>query len=275
MYKTIEFLMSLCSIKSSLPSETEEGFIRGQFPEDFIWGAATAAYQIEGAWNEDGKGPSIWDTFCHVGGKIHNNDTGDVACDSYHKIEEDVSLLKNLGVGYYRFSISWSRVLPQGTIDKVNPLGVKYYNKLIDTLLANGIKPAVTLYHFDLPQALQDVGGWRNPKISDIFKEYAQFCFKEFGDRVGMWLTINEPHEEALDAYGLGAFAPGIKDMETGPYQGKCEQHQISHFIVNTLSSRLVIRAPLGEGGSHMKKMGMVSIPFRDKWGPPPPGRVH
>ena len=182
------------------------------------------AYQIEGAWDEDGKGPSVWDTFCHVGGKIHNNDTGDVACDSYHKTDKDVSLLKDLGVGYYRFSISWSRVLPLGTRDKVNPLGVNYYNKLIDTLLANGIKPAVTLYHFDLPQALQDVGGWHNPKISNIFNDYAQFCFKEFGDRVGIWLTINEPHEEVLDAYGLGSFAPGLKNMATGPYLGMCDQ---------------------------------------------------
>ena len=115
-------------------------------------------------------------------------------------------------------------MLPQGTIDKVNTLGVNYYNKLIDTLLANGIKPAVTLYHFDLPQALQDVGGWHNPKIPDIFNEYAKFCFKEFGDRVGIWLTINEPHEEALDAYGLGSFAPGLKNMATGPYLGMCDQ---------------------------------------------------
>lgn len=218
---TILFLHHDRNIQSP-SAEADEGFIRGNFPDDFIWGAATAAYQIEGAWNEDCKGPSIWDTFCHVGGKIHNNDTGDIACDSYHKFDEDVALLKNLGVGYYRFSISWSRVLPHGTIDKVNPLGVRYYNKLIDTLLANGIKPAVTLYHFDLPQALQDAGGWRNPNIADIFNEYARYCFGEFGDRVGLWLTINEPHEEALDAYGLGAFAPGIKEMEAGPYQGKC-----------------------------------------------------
>lgn len=204
---------------TSSPSKTEEDFIRGEFQDDFIWGAATAAYQIEGAWNEDGKGPSIWDTFCHVGGKIHNNDTGDIACNSYHKIDEDVALLKNLEVGYYRFSISWSRVLPQGTSDKVNTLGVQYYNKLIDTLLENGIKPAVTLYHFDLPQALQDLGGWLNPDIHDVFNEYARFCFREFGDRVSLWLTINEPHEEALDAYGLGSFAPGRKEIEAGPYK--------------------------------------------------------
>lgn len=209
----------LCLKMASSPSRSEDGFIRGTFYDDFIWGAATAAYQIEGAWNEDGKGPSIWDTFCHVGGNVHNNDTGDVACNSYHKIEEDVALLKNLGVGYYRFSISWSRVLPKGTVDKVNPLGVKYYNKLIDRLLDNGIKPAVTLYHFDLPQALQVIGGWRNPNIPDVFNEYARFCFQEFGNKVKLWLTINEPHEEALDAYGLGSFAPGIKEMQAGPYQ--------------------------------------------------------
>lgn len=112
----------------------------------------------------------------------------------------------------------------------MNTQGVNYYNKLIDTLLANGIKPAVTLYHFDLPQALQDVSGWHNPKISDIFNEYAQFCFKEFGDRVEIWLTINEPHEEALDAYGLGSFAPGLKNMATGPYLGMCDQ-----WIINSV----------------------------------------
>ena len=134
-------------------------------------------------------------------------------------------------------------MLPQGTIDKVNPLGVDYYNKLIDTLLANGIKPAVTLYHFDLPQALQDVGGWHNPKISDIFNEYAQFCFKEFGDRVGIWLTINEPHEEALDAYGLGAFAPGLKNMATGPYLGMCD-HQ---WVINSMCNENIHTHPTGK----------------------------
>ena len=163
---------------------------------------------------------------------MHNNDTGDVACNSYHKIEEDVALLKNLGVGYYRFSISWSRVLPKGTVNKVNPLGVKYYNKLIDRLLDNGIKPAVTLYHFDLPQALQDIGGWRNPNIPDVFNEYARFCFQEFGNKVKLWLTINEPHEEALDAYGLGSFAPGIKEMQAGPYQGRCTKFKTCYFVL-------------------------------------------
>lgn len=201
-------------------SDARGDFAHGTFPEDFIWGVASAAYQIEGAWNEDGKGPNIWDTFTHAGGNTYLNQTGDVACDSYHKIDEDVQLLKDLEVASYRFSISWSRLLPEGTLQHINPLGVKYYNTLIDKLLANGIKPAVTLVHFDLPQALQDTGGWLNPQIADTFNDYARFCFQEFGDRVKIWLTINEPHEEALDAYGLGEFAPGIKQLATGPYAG-------------------------------------------------------
>ena len=223
--------MNCFSFQSSA-SERDEVFIRGRFPENFMWGAATAAYQIEGAWDEDGKGASIWDTFCHSRGNVRNNETGDVACDSYNKIDDDISLLKRLGIGYYRFSIAWSRVLPQGKINNVNSLGVRYYNNLIDALLAAGIKPVVTLYHFDLPQSLQDDGGWRNPEITDIFDEYARFCFKEFGDRVQMWLTINEPHEEALDAYGYGSFAPGIKEMETGPYEGKLNSKRKKNILI-------------------------------------------
>ena len=205
-----------------LQSSGPGNFARGVFSEDFIWGVASAAYQIEGAWDEDGKGPNIWDTFTHKPGNTYLNQTGDIACDSYHKLDEDVELVKDLGVSHYRFSLSWSRLLPKGTVEFVNPKGVKYYNELIDRLLANGIQPAVTLVHFDLPQALQDSGGWLNPDIADIFDQYARFCFKEFGDRVKLWLTINEPHEEALDAYGLGVFAPGIRQLAAGPYRGRC-----------------------------------------------------
>lgn len=205
----------------SLQEQQEEGsFFYGTFPKDFLWGTATAAYQIEGAWNEDGKGPSIWDTFTHQDGNIHNNQNGDIACDSYHKIDEDIALLKNLGVSHYRFSIAWSRILPDGRVSHVNTLGVQYYKKLINQLLANGIQPAVTLCHFDLPQALQDIGGWLNPDIADIFAEYARVCFKEFGEKVKLWFTINEPNEEAVQAYGLGLFPPGIKDMQEGVYKG-------------------------------------------------------
>ncbi|XP_001637902.2 lactase/phlorizin hydrolase [Nematostella vectensis] len=198
----------------------EEGdFMKGQFPESFIWGVATAAHQIEGAWNEDGKGPNIWDAFSHKTGNIHNNENADIACDSYHKTDEDIQLLKSLGVSHYRFSISWARLLPDGLPDVVNKSGVEYYNRVIDKLLAVNIQPVVTLYHFDLPQALQDKGGWLNSRVIEWFAGYARVCFKLFGDRVRLWLTINEPHEEALNGYGYGNFAPGIKRLDTAPYQ--------------------------------------------------------
>jgi len=134
---------------------------RIDFPKDFVWGTATASYQIEGAYQEDGRGLSIWDTFSHTPGKVFNNDNGDVACDSYHRYEEDVALLKKLGVKAYRFSIAWPRIFPQGT-GEVNEKGLDYYRKVVDALLAAGIEPCVTLYHWDLPQALQDKGGWDN-----------------------------------------------------------------------------------------------------------------
>ncbi|XP_070577049.1 cytosolic beta-glucosidase-like [Ptychodera flava] len=189
------------------------------FPEGFIWSSATSAYQIEGAWNEDGKGPSIWDTWTHEGGNVHNDETGDVACDSYHKYKEDVAMMKNLGLKYYRFSIAWSRVLPNGTIDNINELGIQYYNNLIDELIANGIQPMVTLYHWDLPQALHDsYGGWMSEDIVEDFANYASLCFERFGDRVKFWLTFNEPWIISLLGYESGVFAPGVQESGTTPY---------------------------------------------------------
>lgn len=197
--------------------------MESKFPDDFMWGVASAAYQIEGAWNEDGKGASIWDVFSQAGGNTFMNHTGNVACDSYHKLGRDIEMLKELGVKAYRFSISWSRVFPKGTsAGGINQVGVQYYNTLIDTLLANGIKPVVTLYHFDLPHLLQEKGGWLSSEVVHWFADYAAFCFERFGDRVKFWITINEPHEEALNGYGLGIWPPGIKQMPTGPYQGNC-----------------------------------------------------
>eukprot|EP00095_Tigriopus_kingsejongensis_P005520 maker-scaffold282_size228295-snap-gene-0.16 protein:Tk05520 transcript:maker-scaffold282_size228295-snap-gene-0.16-mRNA-1 annotation:"hypothetical protein DAPPUDRAFT_243998" len=189
----------------------EEELLYDFFPEGFKWGAATSAYQVEGGWDADGKGPSIWDTFVHQGGHVFQNQTGDVACDSYHKYAEDVQLIKNLGLTDYRFSISWSRVLPNGT-GQPNPAGIDYYNRLIDELLAHDIQPAVTLYHWDLPQALEDRGGWLNPEVADWFEEYARLCFQEFGDRVKFWITLNEPRETATNGYEYGGNAPGIAD---------------------------------------------------------------
>jgi len=189
-----------------------------KFPEKFIWGAATASYQIEGGWLEGGKGFSIWDAFSHIPGKIVNGDTADVACDHYHKYKEDIALMAAMGLKYYRLSFSWSRIMPNG-YGQVNPEGIKFYSDLIDTLLENGITPWVTLYHWDLPLALQfEFDGWLNPKMADFFKEYARVCFEYFGDRVKNWITLNEPWVVSILGYGQGIFAPG-RVSDTEPYQ--------------------------------------------------------
>jgi len=179
--------------------------------QDFVWGTATSAYQIEGAIDADGRLPSIWDTFCRVPGAIDNGDTGDVACDSYRRWPEDLDLLKQLGVDAYRFSIAWPRVLPTGS-GQVNTAGLAYYDRLVDDLLAEGIKPFVTLYHWDLPQALQDLGGWENRDTAYRFAEYAAVVGAKLGDRVRDWVTLNEPLCSAWIGHWEGRMAPGIKD---------------------------------------------------------------
>ena len=181
------------------------------FPKNFLWGAATSAYQIEGAWNEDGKGESIWDRFSHRPHTIRSGDTGDVACDHYHRMPEDVALMRALGLAAYRFSISWSRVLPDGR-GRVNPLGLGFYDRLVDELLDAGIQPVACLYHWDLPQALQDLGGWGNRQIADWYAEYAQVMFARLGDRVPTWATHNEPWVAAFIGHAMGVMAPGLAD---------------------------------------------------------------
>lgn len=183
-----------------------------QFPPGFLWGAATAAYQIEGAWNEDGKGESVWDRFSHTPGTIEAGHTGDVACDHYHRMPQDVALMKSLGLKGYRFSISWPRVIPAGR-GAANPKGLDFYDRLVDELLAAGIFPNVTLNHWDLPQALQDEGGWANRDIAGWFADYAKLMFDHLGDRVTMWATHNEPFVVSMMGYGSGRFAPGIADL--------------------------------------------------------------
>lgn len=179
------------------------------FPNDFIWGAATAAYQIEGAVSEDGRGKSIWDIFSHIPGKIENNDTGDIACDHYHRWQEDVSLMKQINLDAYRFSIAWSRILPEGR-GKINQSGLDFYNRLIDGLLEAGITPFVTLYHWDLPQALQDDGdGWQRRGIVDDYLAYVDITSRAFGDRVKHWTTFNEPWVFSWSGYYFGEDAPG------------------------------------------------------------------
>jgi len=183
-----------------------------QFPRGFTWGTATASYQIEGAATEDGRGPSIWDTFSATPGCVANGDTGLVACDHYHRYEEDIAIMKKLGVTAYRFSIAWPRLFPQG--DGVREeRGFAFYNKLIDALLEAGIEPVATVYHWDLPQPLQDRGGWANRDIVDIFADYALACVEAFGDRVKTWITINEPWCVTWLGYQIGMHAPGVKDL--------------------------------------------------------------
>jgi len=182
------------------------------FPENFIWGAATAAYQIEGAWNEDGKGESIWDRFSHQPYRILNGDTGDIACDHYHHMPEDVALMKELGLQSYRFSISWPRILPQGT-GTVEPRGLDFYDRLVDHLLKAGITPMATLNHWNFPQALQDRGGWPNRDSAAWFTEYARIVFERLADRIPYWATHNEPFVVAFSGYSDGSFAPGIANF--------------------------------------------------------------
>ena len=162
-----------------------------KFPKGFEWGASTSAYQIEGAWNEDGKGESIWDRFCHKSGHINNGDTGDVACDHYHRYESDIKIMKEMGLKAYRFSISWSRIFPNG-YGEPNKKGINFYKRLVKKLLETNIKPVACLYHFDLPQTLQERGGWANRDIINHFENYAKFVFKELNS-VKTWITINEP----------------------------------------------------------------------------------
>ncbi len=179
------------------------------FPEGFVWGAAASAYQIEGAWNEDGKGESIWDRFVRQPGRVLNGDTGDVACDHYHRMESDVALMAELGLPWYSFTISWPRVYPRGR-GAVNPKGLDFYDRLTDTLLQHGIRPKATLYHWDLPQALQDEGGWPNRVLSDHFAAYARTIFEKLADRITVWATFNEPWVAAFLGYGHGLHAPGL-----------------------------------------------------------------
>jgi beta-glucosidase len=180
---------------------------------NFTWGVASAAFQIEGAWNEDGKGPSIWDKFCERR-KIKDGSDAKIACDSYHRYKEDVDIIKKIGFGANRFSISWPRIFPNGT-GEINSKGVDYYNRVIDYSLENGVEPWLTLYHWDLPQSLQEKGGWTNRDITNWFNDYAYLCAKTFGDRVNKWIVLNEPMAFVGLGYGTGYHAPGVKGIKT------------------------------------------------------------
>ena len=187
-----------------------------RFPDGFLWGAATSAYQIEGSPLADGAGASIWHRFAHSPGRVLNGDTGDIACDHYRRWSSDVDLMKELGLQAYRFSISWSRILPAGR-GAVNAKGIDFYSRLIDRLLEKGIRPSVTLYHWDLPAALDDMGGWLNPDVRDWFRDYARVCFNALGDRVPQWATLNEPWVQTDAGYLHGVNAPGHRNLWEAP----------------------------------------------------------
>jgi beta-glucosidase len=186
------------------------------FPENFLWGAATSAYQIEGSPLADGAGPSIWHRFCHSPGRVRDGDTGDIACDHYRRFRDDISLMADLGLNAYRFSISWSRILPDGR-GRVNKDGLAFYERLVDALLERGIQPMATLYHWDLPAALDDRGGWLNPDIAPWFADYASLMYRALDDRVRLWATVNEPWVVSDGGYLHGALAPGHRSLFEAP----------------------------------------------------------
>jgi beta-glucosidase len=224
--------VTLPAAAAALPSATpgaENGVPRvsaiGQsFPDGFLWGSATASYQVEGGAQDDGRGPSIWDTFSHTHGKTANGDTGDVADDSFHRYREDVQLMKSLGLKICRFSVAWSRIYPTGS-GAMNPRGFDYYNRLVDELLNAGIQPFCTLYHWDLPQALQDRGGWENPETSHLFAQYAGATAAKLSDRVTHFMTMNELRSFVELGYGTGMHAPGL---QVGPRR----LAQVAHYAV-------------------------------------------
>ncbi len=217
-----------------------------RFPDGFTWGAATAAYQVEGAYREDGRGLSIWDTFVHQPGRTFAGQNGDVACDHYHRYRQDVALMADMGLQAYRFSVSWPRVLPFGR-GAPNEAGLAFYDRLVDELLGRGIQPMATLYHWDLPQALQDLGGWANREVATWFAEYAALVYGRLGDRVRRWCTLNEPHIFTTFGHRSGVLAPGIRSLEV-------TARAIHHAM---LAHGLAVRA-FREGG-HQGEIGLTN----------------
>ena len=234
-------------MKSNAPSFQSQS--TKSFPKDFRWGVATAAYQIEGAVNEGGRGESIWDIFVRKQGAIQNGDTGDVACDHYNRWREDVALISRLGLKNYRFSIAWSRVLPDG-VGTVNQTGLDFYDKLVDELLKKKIEPFITLYHWDLPQRLQDKGGWANRETTDAFANYVDVVSRRLGDRVKFWVTHNEPLVASFFGHGSGEHAPGIKDNATAL--------KVSHHLL--LSHGKAVQVLRANDKANKSKVGIVNV---------------
>ncbi|XP_031722065.1 lactase-like protein [Anarrhichthys ocellatus] len=257
------FVLVLCLSSAEDFDWTKNGhssFYYGTFPAGFSWGAGSSAYQTEGAWDKDGKGLSIWDVFSHKKGKIQQNDTGDSSCEGYHKIKDDVSLIKDLKLNHYRFSISWPRLIPTGIkSDHINEKGIQYYDELIDHLLESKITPVVTLYHSDLPQVLQEkYGGWQNVSMVNHFNEFANLCFERFGKRVKYWMTFNNPWSVAVEGYETGEHAPGLRLRGTGAYRA-------AHHIIKAHAKVWHTYDTQWRG----KQKGLVGISLSADWGEP------
>ncbi len=217
----------------------------GAFPKEFLWGTACAAYQCEGAWNEDGKGRSIWDDFCHSPGHVKNGETGDIACDSYHRLAEDIALTKAVGAQVHRFSVSWPRILPEGR-GRVNPKGLDFYDRMVDGLLEAGVEPWMTLYHWDLPSALQEKGGWLDRGTVEAFGEFSAVMGQHFGDRVRCFMPINEPQCVAMLGYGKGEHAPGLRLEATAV--AKAFHHLALAHSMSTRALRAACSGPVSVG---------------------------
>ncbi|KAI9081457.1 hypothetical protein K1719_036603 [Acacia pycnantha] len=242
------------------------------FPPDFIFGTSSSAYQYEGAAYEGGKGPSVWDTFTHkFPERIVDGSNGDVATDQYHRYKEDVAIMKDIGFNAYRFSISWPRILPYGNLKGgINPEGIRYYNDLIDELLSNGLQPFVTLFHWDLPQALEDeYGGFLSPKIVEDFADYAEVCFREFGDRVKNWITLNEPYVTSYMGYAIGALPPGrcskFLGLNCSAGDSSTEPYLVSHFQI--LAHAEVVK--IYRNKYQISQKGQIGIALSSLWSIP------
>ena len=228
------------------------------FPEGFLWGAATASYQIEGAAKEDGRGTSIWDTFSHTPGKVLHGDTGDIACDHYHRLDEDLDLMSEIGLQAYRFSVAWPRIQPEGR-GPANEKGLDFYRRLVEGLRERDIEPMLTLYHWDLPQALEDEGGWTSRETSERFAEYAGIVYEAFGDSVGFWITLNEPWVSSWLGHAYGVHAPG----HTDPAKALSAAHHL--LLGHGLAMRVMRSAGPAENRLGITMNLHPAIPARDR----------
>ncbi|XP_044977411.1 beta-glucosidase 2-like isoform X3 [Hordeum vulgare subsp. vulgare] len=263
------FFCLLLSLRVQDAAAADLGFTRSDFPREFVFGAGTSAYQYEGAVAEDGRSPSSWDIFTHAG-SMPDKSTGDVAADGYHKYMEDVKLMSETGLEAYRFSISWSRLIPNGR-GAVNPKGLEYYNNLIDELVNHGIQVHITLHHVDLPQILEDqYGGWLSPRIVEDFTAYADVCFREFGDRVASWTTMDEANIGVLGSYGNALFPPGRCSDPFGATKCTAGNSSIEPYIAanNTLMAHASVFSLYREKYQHKQK-GIVGINIYSYWSYP------